>query len=221
MKRISFYLLASTFFFSCNQKGTTKSSSSDSTNVKTNTASLVQESLPYKADVPDANMQIKLALLAAPPEKRDSATVYGYDADSNLAVIRKGTNEMICLADDPRDTGFSVACYTKELEPLMERGRDLRRQGMSGKQLFDERGKEVNEGTLKMPKTPATLYVYSASEKDVNHSTGDVKNGYLRYVIYVPFATAASTGLPEKPSAPGMPWLMDPGTYHAHVMIDP
>jgi len=221
MKRISFYLLASVFFFSCNQQGTANSSSSDSTNVKTDTASIVHESLPYKADAPDAAMQIKLALLAAPPEKRDSATVYGYDADSNLAVIRKGTNEIICVADDPRDTGFSVACYTKDLEPLMQSGRDLRKQGMSGKQLFDERAKEVQEGKLAMPKSASTLYVYSADEKDVNRSTGDVKNGYLRYVIYVPFATSASTGLPEKPSAPGMPWIMDPGTYHAHVMIDP
>jgi hypothetical protein len=182
---------------------------------------MMQESLPYKADVPDAKMQIKLALLAAPPEKRDSATVYGYDADSNLAVIRNGTNEMICLADDPRDTGFSVACYTKDLEPLMQSGRDLREKGMSGKQLFDERAQEVQDGKLKMPKSPATLYVYSADAKDVNHTNGEVKNGYLRYVIYVPFATAASTGLPEKPSAPGMPWIMDPGTYHAHVMINP
>jgi hypothetical protein len=128
---------------------------------------------------------------------------------------------MICLADDPSDTGFSVACYTTDLEPLMQNGRELRKQGMSGKQLFDERAKEVQSGKLKMPKTPATLYVYSADAKDVNHSSGEVKNGYMRYVIYVPFATAASTGLPEKPSAPGMPWIMDPGTYHAHVMINP
>lgn len=221
MKLLTILVAAPILFCACNNSNQPGSPASDSTSTKTDTTQMARESMPYKADVPDAKMQIKLALLAAPPEKRDSATVYGYDADSNLAVIRKGTNEMICLADDPRDTGFSVACYTKELEPLMQSGRDLREQGMSGKQLFDERGKEVNEGTLKMPKTPATLYVYSASEKDVNHSTGDVKNGYLRYVIYVPFATAASTGLPEKPSAPGMPWIMDPGTYHSHVMINP
>lgn len=223
MKRIFFCLLSGALFSSCSQQGASNNSTSstDSTNIKTDTSAMVKESLPFKVDVPDAKMQIKLALLAAPPEKRDSATVLGYDSAHQLAIIQKGSNEMICLADDPTDTGFSVACYTKDLEPLMQSGRDLREHGMSGKQLFDERGKEVNEGTLKMPKTPATLYVYSASEKDVNHSTGDVKNGYLRYVIYVPFATAASTGLPEKPSAPGMPWIMDPGTYHAHVMIDP
>jgi len=43
----------------------------------------------------------------------------------------------------------------------------------------------------------------------------------LRYVIYIPFATAESTGLPLAPSAPGMPWIMDPGTHRAHIMINP
>jgi hypothetical protein len=103
----------------------------------------------------------------------------------------------------------------------MERGRELKKQGMKFQQVFDERGKEVEAGTLKMPKGPSTLYVYSAEEKDVDRSTGVVKKGYLRYVIYIPFATVASTGLPIKPSAPGMPWIMDPGTYRAHIMINP
>jgi hypothetical protein len=103
----------------------------------------------------------------------------------------------------------------------MESGRVLRKQGLKGKELFDERAKEVKAGTLKMPEGPSTLYVYSADDKDVNPKTGEVKKGYLRYVIYTPFATAASTGLPEKPSAQGMPWIMDPGTFGSHVMITP
>jgi len=40
-------------------------------------------------------------------------------------------------------------------------------------------------------------------------------------VVYIPWATAASTGLPIKPAAPGMPWIMDPGTHRAHIMITP
>ncbi len=43
----------------------------------------------------------------------------------------------------------------------------------------------------------------------------------FRYVVYIPWATAANTGLPTKPEAPGMPWIMDPGTHRAHIMIDP
>jgi len=174
-----------------------------------------------KNEVASAAIQIKTALLAAPSEKRDSCTVYGYSADKQLIVLKQGTNEMICLADNPDEPGFSVACYVKDLEPFMKRGRELRKQGIRDQMLVDEREKEVNAGTLQMPKQPAALYVYSADEKDYNPATGEVKNGYLRYVIYIPYATAASTGLPEKPSAPGMPWIMNPGKYAAHIMINP
>ena len=172
-------------------------------------------------DVPSADIQIKSALLAAPQERRDSCTVYGHAADKQFILLRKGTNELICLADDPNQAGLSVACYYKDLEPFMQRGRELRKQGMNDQQIFDTREKEVKAGSLQMPKQPAALYVYSAEDKDFDRTTGEVKNGYLRYVIYVPYATAASTGLPEKPSAKGMPWIMNPGTYRAHIMINP
>ena len=174
-------------------------------------------------DVPSAEVQIKAALLAAPKEKRDSCTVYGYSIDKQFILLRQGTNELICLADDPNQPGFSVSCYFKELEPFMQRGRELRKQGMNDQQVYDQREKEVNAGTLQMPKQPAALYVYSAEDKDYDRTTGEVKNGYLRYVIYIPYATGASTGLPEKPtgSGKGMPWIMNSGTYRAHIMINP
>ncbi|HEX6847307.1 MAG TPA: hypothetical protein VF144_10025 [Chitinophagaceae bacterium] len=180
-----------------------------------------KESSPSKNGIPSAAIQIKSALLAAPTEKKDGCTVYGYSADKQFILLRQGTNEMICLADNPDEPGFSVACYVKDLEPFMQRGRDLRKQGIKNQQLFDEREKEVKAGTLPMPKEPAALYVYSAKDEEFDPSTGDVKNGYLRYVIYIPYATAVSTGLPEKPSANGMPWIMDPGTHGAHIMINP
>ena len=181
---------------------------------KTETSSVNNELL-------SAASQIKTAVLAAPAEKRDSCAVYGYSADTQLVLLRKGENEFICLADDPNAPGFSVACYVRELEPFMQRGRELRKQGIKDQQLFDEREKEVKEGSLQMPKQPATLYVYSAKDEDVDHTTGEVKNGYLRSVIYIPYATAANTGLPEKPAGDGMPWIMHPGTHGAHIMINP
>ncbi len=174
-----------------------------------------------KNELSSAEIQIKTALLAAPLEKRDSCTVYGYSADKQLILLRKGANELICLADNPDEPDFSVACYVRDLEPFMQRGRELRKQGIKDQQLFDEREKEVKAGTLQMPKEPAALYVYTAKDKDVDYKTGEVKNGYLRYVVYIPYATASSTGLPEKPSADGMPWIMNPGTHGAHIMINP
>jgi hypothetical protein len=128
---------------------------------------------------------------------------------------------MVCLADDPAQNGFNVSCYHKDLDPFMARGRDLKKEGKSHTDIFTIREDEVKAGKLVMPKQPATLYVYSADDAKYNRTTGEVQDAYLRYVIYIPYATAASTGLPTKPDAPGMPWIMDPGTHRAHIMISP
>nr|HPH46932.1 hypothetical protein [Chryseolinea sp.] len=76
-------------------------------------------------------------------------------------------------------------------------------------------------GKLIMPKQASNLQIYSATEEGYNATTGEVAKGNFRYVVYIPWATAASTGLPIKPEAPGMPWIMDPGTHRAHIMINP
>lgn len=171
--------------------------------------------------IPSADIQIKTAVLAAPTEKRDGATVYGYSAKNEFVVLRKGTNEFVCLADDPAQKGLSVSCYHKDLDPFMERGRVLKREGKKPGEILTIREQEVKSKKLVMPTHPSSLFAFSASDENYNPTTGDVKDGYLRYVVYIPYATAESTGLPTKPEAPGMPWIMDPGTHRAHIMINP
>ncbi len=171
--------------------------------------------------VPSAEVQIKSAVLAAPEDKRADATVYGYNAKGEFVVLRKGTNEMICLADNPKQKGFSVSCYHKDLEPFMARGRELKASGKTTQETFDIREEEAKSGKLVMPKQASNLQVFSAPDEAFNSATGEVTNGKFRYVVYIPWATAASTGLPTKPEAPGMPWIMNPGTHRAHIMIDP
>lgn len=173
------------------------------------------------AQIPSAEIQIKTAVLAAPEDKRAGAMVYGYDAKGEFVVLRKGTNEMICLADNPNQAGLSVSCYHKDLEPFMARGRELKAEGKSFQETFDIREAEAKSGKLMMPKQASNLQVYSAKAEDYNATTGEVTKGSFRYVVYIPWATAASTGLPIKPEAPGMPWIMDPGTHRAHIMINP
>jgi len=171
--------------------------------------------------IPSAEVQIKDAVMAAPADKRDGAMVYGYNQAGDIVVLRKGTNEIVCLADDPKQSGFSVSAYHKDLDPFMLRGRDLKKAGKNQKEIFDMREAEVKAGKLIMPKGPTTLYVYYTSEEDYNKTTGEIKNGNFRYVVYIPYATVESTGLPLKEEAPGMPWLMNPGTHRAHIMITP
>ncbi|MCK8491231.1 MULTISPECIES: hypothetical protein [Spirosoma] len=182
---------------------------------------LITAAMAQSPVVPSPDVQIKTAVLAAPADKRDGAAVYGYSAKNEFVLLRKGSNELVCLADDPAQKGLSVSCYHRDLDPFMDRGRVLKQEGKKANEILAIREKEVKAKTLKMPEQPSTLFVYTAKDGDYNPTSGDVKDGYLRYVVYIPYATAESTGLPTKPEAPGMPWIMDPGTHRAHIMINP
>jgi hypothetical protein len=180
-------------------------------------AGLVIGGAAHALDVlPDAD-QIASAILAAPKERRAQATVLGYNAKGEVITLRKGANDLICLADDPRDKTFSVACYHKDLEPFMARGRELDAGGVKGKERHEERWKEVTSGKVPMPRDPRMLYVLTGNGYDA--TKGEVINSYLRWVVYVPYATPESTGLSTTPGT--APWLMYPGTPGAHIMISP
>jgi len=171
-----------------------------------------------RAAAAPAAEQIAAAILAAPEERRAAAGVLGYDESGKLVTLRAGKNDLLCLADDPKDDSFSVACYHKDLEPFMARGRELQAQGVTGKERQAQRNKEVEAGKVKMPREARMLYVLTG--KGFDAASGQVKEAYLRWVVYVPFATPESTGLSTDP-APGKPWLMNAGTAGAHIMISP
>jgi hypothetical protein len=173
---------------------------------------------PAAAAAPPAAEQIAAAIQAAPAERRDAAAVLGYDEAGKLVTLRPGTNDLVCLYDSPGDDAWSVACYHKDLEPFMARGRELAAQGATPKERTETRFKEIEDGKLALPKEPRTLYVLHGSGFDT--ASGQVQNAYLRWVIYTPYATPESTGLSTKP-AENAPWLMDEGTPGAHIMITP
>lgn len=169
------------------------------------------------AETPAPEWQIKTAVLAAPAAERDAATVLGYDASGAVVTLRQGTNNLVCLADNPRQPGFSVACYHKELEPFMARGRALAAEGKKADEVFKIREEEVKAGKLKMPDKS----LLNVTTGKVDPKTGEVTELYTRYVVYIPYATVESTGIPLTPIADGAPWLMNPGTHRAHIMINP
>ncbi len=160
--------------------------------------------------------QIASAVLAAPKDRRAAATVLGYNEKGEVVTLRKGSNDLVCLAHNPSEKAFSVACYHKDLEPFMARGRELSAK-FKGKERHEVRWKEVKEGKVPMPREPRMLYVLSGSGYDA--AKAEVVDPYLRWVVYVPDATPESTGLSTTPG-PG-PWLMFPGTPGAHIMISP
>ena len=171
--------------------------------------------------IPAKDVQIKIALQAAPAELADGAKVLGYNPEGQLITVRAGNNDLICLADDPAKNDIHVACYHKELEPFMARGRELKAAGYDTKEIRSIRGKEADAGQLKLPEKPSSLYVFDADQEDVDLTTGEVTDGRLRSVIHTPYLTGEQSGLPISPVGGGMPWLMDAGTHRAHIMITP
>jgi len=161
--------------------------------------------------------QIAAAVLAAPEDRRAGAKVLSWDASGKLVTLREGSNDMICLGDDPKTEGFESNCYHISLEPYMARGRELLAQGVTGDRN-QIRWKEVQEGKLMMPEKPAILYTLTGTR--FNEATGKVDEEYRRSTVYTPFATTESTGLSTKASSTD-PWIMFPGTAGAHIMITP
>ncbi|MDT0687749.1 hypothetical protein [Autumnicola psychrophila] len=180
----------------------------------TGTLTAQQEVLPQE-------VQIYTATLPLAEDMREGAMVYGYDTSGSLVVLREGKNNQICMADDPTKEGISVACYSKKLEPFMSRGRELLAEGKTEMEKREIRQKESETGKLQLPDAPSMMYVLSGIDENYNRNSGELTEGNLRYVIYIPYATTESTGLPDRPHAPGMPWLMDPGTHRAHIMVTP
>lgn len=164
-----------------------------------------------------AELDIATAIAPLPAEFRATASVKGY-ADGRLVDLRDGEGPFICLADNPADERFHVACYHKSLEPFMARGRELRAEGIAN--VDSLRYPEVEAGTLPMPAHPAALYSLSGTDVRINDTTGAVTGASPLYVVYISNATAESTGLPTTPM-PNSPWLMFPGTPKAHIMFIP
>jgi hypothetical protein len=160
--------------------------------------------------------EVAAAVLAAPESLRDGAEVRGWTADDELVLLRPGTNGIICLADRPGNDAFTAACYHDSLEPFMERGRELRRQGVDGARRDETRWREIEEGTLPMP-AMAMVYNLRLPSESFDPATTDPATGWRLHAFYIRDATAESTGLPVRPG--DGPWLMHAGTPSAHVMI--
>ena len=176
---------------------------------------------PAQNPLPPAQ-QITLAVLPLPLAFRADATVLGYNAAGKLVTLRAGKGIMTCLASNPKEPAtFHVACYQNSMEPFMARGRALRAAGANDAKVDSVRFAEARSGRLRMPKQAAALWTLTGPWTGVDVTAGTVSAAIRPlYEVYMPYATAASTGLPDQPIRNG-PWLMDPGTPKAHIMFSP
>ncbi|MDX2360726.1 MAG: hypothetical protein QNK23_07960 [Crocinitomicaceae bacterium] len=217
MKKIFTIIACTGLLLSCNSGDNTEDSSPEMDSEATVTEEVNEELTEIDSD----EALIATALMAAPAESREGCKVIGYNMAGEFVTLKEGDNEFICLADDPQKEGFSAACYHISLEPFMARGRELKAEGKTAEEKFNIREEEVKAGTLEMGKPGSALHIYFGTEALYNPETSMVNGASYRYVVYIPWATSESTGLPEVPIAPNHPWIMNPGSHKAHIMITP
>ena len=177
--------------------------------------------VPARAQAPAVEQQIAGAVLAAPDSMRAGAAVLGWQG-GELVEIRKGTNELICLADDPATDRFQVACYQKSLDPFMARGRELHKLKLSHTQVDSARMLDIKAGAGRCRRHRRR------STTSWRRRTASTPPPACPAAT-APAGTSCTSPTPRRPASgfstaadgSGRPWLMYPGEPWAHLMVTP
>ena len=150
---------------------------------------------------------IDKALLAAPANLRDGATVVKWKPDYTYDTLRKGTNRLVCFDKSgmPGQQPFMIECTS--IANLDRVAQNLKFEAMGDKKQAALDGAE-KDGTRVKPEYGSVWYHVMGPDRERarNHMT-----------IAVPGATTQSTGLPDNPKMGGV-WIMNAGTSTAHLM---
>jgi hypothetical protein len=150
---------------------------------------------------------VDTALLAAPANLRDQATVIKWKPDFTYDTLRKGTNALVCYNKSgmPKQQPFMIECTA--LGNLDRQAQNLKFEAMGDKAqaMFDAAEKD---GTRVKPQYGSVWYHVMGPDKE---------HARTHMTIAVPGATTASTGLPDKARQDGV-WIMNAGTTTAHLM---
>lgn len=150
------------------------------------------------------------ALLAAPANLKDQATVIKWKPDFTYTTLRKGTNRLVCYdrSGFPQQQPFSIECTSVA-------NLDRAAQNMKFEAAGDRTKTQAmidaaeKDGTRAKPEFGSVWYhVMGPDAEHTRHHT----------TIAVPGATAQSLGLPDNPRQGGV-WIMNAGTTTAHLMV--
>lgn len=156
---------------------------------------------------------IAQAIRPLPEDLRANATVYRYDpATGDRIVLRQGNNQVECRPKD--DEGFT-RCAPTANAPRSDMSAKLRAQGMSDEDVNATLVTAEARGLIN-PRIFGALSYRLYDEPD---------RIQLLWIISVPNATPEQLGMPtgtQRDNAlagRGTPWMMEPGTAGAHLMI--
>jgi len=152
---------------------------------------------------------IGTALLAAPANLRDGATVIKWNADFTYETLKKGTNRLVCYdkSGQPEQMPFMIECTS--LGNLDRAAQNMKFEAGGDKAktqaLLDAAEKD---GTRVKPEFGSVWYHFMGP---------DAQHTRTHMTIAVPGATTQSLGLPDN-GKQGTVWIMNAGTTTAHLM---
>jgi hypothetical protein len=154
--------------------------------------------------------EVDTALLAAPANLKDQATVIKWKPDQTYTTLRKGTNRLVCFdrSGFPLMQPFSIECTSLGNLDRVAQNQKIEALGDRAKAqaAFDEAEKN---GTRVKPEFGSVFW----------HVQGpDRERARPHMTVAVPGATMATLGLPENGRG-GTAWIMNPGTTTAHIMV--
>lgn len=156
-----------------------------------------------------AEETIAKALLAAPRQMKDAATVIKWKSDFTYETLRKGTNRMVCYdrTGQPGQQPFAVECTS--IANL-----DRVAQNLKAEALGD---RKASEAALEAEEKAGTRVKPEFGSVWIHMSGPDQEHARMHTTIAVPGATSQSLGLPDNPKQGGV-WIMNAGTTTAHLM---
>jgi len=154
-------------------------------------------------------VEIDNALLAAPGNLKNNASVVHWKDDYTYETLKQGTRDIVGYdkSGKPGHPPFSVACTNKGNLP--REAQDLKLEAIAdkaaSKAAFDNAEKD---GTRVKPVFGSVWYHFEGPDREHAHT---------HMTIAVPGATQQTLGLPENGKSGGV-WIMDKGTSTAHLM---
>jgi hypothetical protein len=166
-------------------------------------------SIPAWAQAP-ADAAIEKALLAAPAQQKNDATVVAFKPDYTYETVKKGTNNLVCFDRSglPGQQPFSVECTSlRNLDRVAQNRKFEAEPDRTKRQAALDAAEK--DGSRVKPEYGSVWYRLQGKDKDTAR---------MHMTVAVPGATTQSTGIPDNPKLGGV-WIMNAGTTTAHLMV--
>jgi hypothetical protein len=172
-------------------------------------AGSAQQGAPAAGSTPQ-DPAIEKALMPAPRQMKEGATVVKFKADGTYDTLKKGTNRLVCYdrSGEPGQQPFSAQCTSiANLDRVAQNRKFEAIADKTARQAAIDAAEK--DGTRAKPEFGSVWLTMNAPDKE--HATR------VHTTIAVPGATAQSMGLPDNNKQGGV-WIMNAGTTTAHIM---